>query len=110
MERRRILIDGVPTDVVRDGDELVADDGRRVAIDGAVHLPPVQPTKIVCVHLNYESRRAEFLSTHFHRHPADVYLYDLLLNSSLLGEDLCAELIAQAARAKFAAWAAARCP
>ena len=73
MERRRILIDGVPTDVVRDGDELVADDGRRVAIDGAVHLPPVQPTKIVCVHLNYESRRAEFLAklgpapTYFHK-------------------------------------------
>jgi len=73
VERRRILIDGVPTDVVRDGDELVADDGRRVAIDGAVHLPPVQPTKIVCVHLNYESRRAEFLAklgpapTYFHK-------------------------------------------
>ncbi|MCC6421722.1 MAG: cytidylate kinase-like family protein [Gemmataceae bacterium] len=53
-------------------------------------------------------RRAEFLATHFHRQPGDVYQYDLLLNSSLLGEDLCAELIAQAARAKFAAWATAR--
>jgi cytidylate kinase len=48
-----------------------------------------------------DSRRAEFLSTHFHRQAADVYQYDLLLNSSLLGEDLCAELIAQAARAKL---------
>ena len=36
-------------------------------------------------------------------HPTIVYQYDLLLNSSLLGEDLCAELIAQAARAKLAA-------
>jgi hypothetical protein len=47
-----------------------------------------------------DSRRAEFLKTHFHCQPADVYQYDLLLNSSLLGEELCAELIVQAARAK----------
>ena len=47
--------------------------------------------------------RAEFIDTHFHRQPADVYQYDLLLNSSLLGEDLCAELISQAARAKVVA-------
>jgi len=50
-----------------------------------------------------DSRRAEFIATHFQRHPGDVYQYDLLLNSSLLGEDLCAGLIAQAAQAKLAA-------
>ncbi len=49
-----------------------------------------------------DARRADFISTHFHRQPGDVYQYDLLLNSSLLGEDLCAELMAQAARAKLA--------
>jgi len=49
-----------------------------------------------------DTRRAEFIATHFHRQPGDPYQYDLLLNSSLLGEDLCAELIAQAARAKLA--------
>jgi cytidylate kinase len=49
-----------------------------------------------------DERRAQFITTHFHRQPADVYQYDLLLNSSLLGEDLCAELIARAARAKLA--------
>jgi cytidylate kinase len=48
-----------------------------------------------------DRRRAEFLSTHFHRQPGDIYQYDLLLNSSLLGEEVCAELIAQAARAKL---------
>ena len=48
-------------------------------------------------------RRAEFIETHFHRQPGDPNQYDLLLNSSLLGEELCAELIAQAARAKLAA-------
>ena len=50
-----------------------------------------------------DSRRAEFITTHFHRQPGDIYQYDLLLNTSLLGEDLCAELIAQAARVKTAA-------
>jgi cytidylate kinase len=51
-----------------------------------------------------DSRRAEFLEKHFRCQPADVYQYDLLLNSSLLGEELCAELIAQAARLKQAAF------
>jgi hypothetical protein len=50
-----------------------------------------------------DARRASFISTHFHRQPGDIYQYDLLLNSSLLGEDLCAEQVAQAARAKLAA-------
>lgn len=50
-----------------------------------------------------DSRRAEFIATHFHRKPGDVYQYDLLLNTSLLGEELSAELIVQAARAKEAA-------
>jgi 5-oxopent-3-ene-1,2,5-tricarboxylate decarboxylase/2-hydroxyhepta-2,4-diene-1,7-dioate isomerase len=63
VETRRIVLDGLPTDVLRDGDELVAEDGRRLPLDETVHLPPVRPTKIVCVHLNYESRRAEFGAT-----------------------------------------------
>ena len=73
METRRILLDGVTTTVTREGDELVAPDGRRIPMDEPTHLPPVQPTKIVCVHLNYESRRAEFLAelgpapTYFHK-------------------------------------------
>ena len=50
-----------------------------------------------------DERRAEFLRTHFRRDVSDVYQYDLLLNSTLLGEDLCAELLTQAARAKVAA-------
>jgi cytidylate kinase len=50
-----------------------------------------------------DARRADFIETHFHRRPSDVHQYDLVLNTSLLGEDLCADLIAQAARAKQAA-------
>ena len=73
MERRRILLDGAVTSVVREGDELVAPDGRRMPLDEPVHLPPVTPTKVICVHLNYESRRAEFgaklgvAPTYFHK-------------------------------------------
>jgi cytidylate kinase len=55
-----------------------------------------------------DTRRAEFLTTHFHRQPGQIHHYDLLLNSSFLGEDVCAELIAQAARAKLAAWSKPR--
>ena len=72
METRRILLDGVATEVARDGEELVAADGRRVATDAAVHLAPCEPTKIVCVHLNYESRVKEFLAT---LPPAPTYFH-----------------------------------
>jgi cytidylate kinase len=47
-----------------------------------------------------DQNRAQFIQTHFHRQPGDIYQYDLVLNSTLLGEDACVELIAQAARAK----------
>lgn len=72
-ETRRILLDGYPIEVIKDGDTLVAGDGRTVALDDAVHLSPVEPTKIICVHLNYESRVEEFMTklppapTYFHK-------------------------------------------
>lgn len=62
-EYRRILLDGNPTQVVVDGDQLVAADGRRVSATAAVHLAPVTPTKIICIHLNYQSRVDEFMAT-----------------------------------------------
>ena len=62
-EYRRILLDGAAVEVVRDGDELIAGDGRRATIDDAVHLPPVVPSKIVAVHLNHRSRVHEFQAT-----------------------------------------------
>jgi 5-oxopent-3-ene-1,2,5-tricarboxylate decarboxylase/2-hydroxyhepta-2,4-diene-1,7-dioate isomerase len=73
VETRRILLDGMPTSVTREGGELVASDGRRMPIDEAVHLAPCEPTKIVCIHLNYQSRVKEFLAklpaapTYFHK-------------------------------------------
>jgi 5-oxopent-3-ene-1,2,5-tricarboxylate decarboxylase/2-hydroxyhepta-2,4-diene-1,7-dioate isomerase len=72
METRRILLDGSTTNVVREGDELVAPDGRTMPLDEPVHLPPVTPTKVICVHLNYESRRAEFGAT---LGPAPTYFH-----------------------------------
>lgn len=60
-ETRRILLDGNVVDVVRHGDELVAGDGRTVGVDEATHLPPVVPSSIICVHLNYSSRVTEMM-------------------------------------------------
>jgi len=62
----------VPTPVVREDQELVAPGGLRVPVDDAVHLPPCEPTKIVCVHLNHESRVREFLAT---LPPAPTYFH-----------------------------------
>jgi 5-oxopent-3-ene-1,2,5-tricarboxylate decarboxylase/2-hydroxyhepta-2,4-diene-1,7-dioate isomerase len=61
-EYRRILLDGYAVQVVRRGDDLVAPDGRVVAIKDANHLPPSEPTKIIAVHLNYDSRTKEFMT------------------------------------------------
>jgi 5-oxopent-3-ene-1,2,5-tricarboxylate decarboxylase / 2-hydroxyhepta-2,4-diene-1,7-dioate isomerase len=60
VEYRRILLDGNVVEVVRDGDTLVAADGRRVEAAIATHLAPVEPTKILCCHLNHISRVREF--------------------------------------------------
>ena len=72
-EYRRILLDGYPCEVRREGDTLVAGDGREVGVDEAIHLPPSEPTKIIAVHLNYASRTEEFMTklppapTYFHK-------------------------------------------
>lgn len=47
-----------------------------------------------------DHRRTEFLATHFRRKPNDVHLYDMLLNTSLLGEHRCADIVVAAAHAK----------
>ncbi|MFM7145801.1 MAG: fumarylacetoacetate hydrolase family protein, partial [Actinomycetales bacterium] len=53
--------------------ELTAPDGRTIGIEDAIHLPPVEPTKIIAVHLKYDSRTKEFITrlpaapTYFHK-------------------------------------------
>lgn len=61
-EVRRILDGGVPHWVTPsdDGHELVLGDGRRIEEATASYLPPCDPSKIICIHLNYDSRRVEF--------------------------------------------------
>jgi len=84
-EYRRILLDGYPTVMRSDGNTLRANDGRSVPVDKAVHLPPTEPRKVICVHLNYRSRVDEYMTklpaapTYFHKpvtalsgHGADV--------------------------------------
>ena len=72
-ETRRILVHGAVVETVVDGNDLVAGDGRRVPITEAHHLPPVEPSKILCVHLNHISRVREFqislskTPTYFHK-------------------------------------------
>ncbi|MFE7135363.1 fumarylacetoacetate hydrolase family protein [Streptomyces sp. NPDC057638] len=71
-EYRRILLDGAVVETVREGEWLVARDGRRVAADSAAHLPPVVPSKIIAVHLNHRSRVEEFQTT---LGPAPTYFH-----------------------------------
>ena len=50
-----------------------------------------------------DHRRTDFLATHFHRKPNDIHVYDIILNTSMFGEDRSADLIAAAAKAKMSA-------
>lgn len=64
VERRRILLGGSAFwgTLIEDGDDagkLRLDDGRLIDDGGAVYLPPVNPTKIIAVHISYKSRSME---------------------------------------------------
>jgi 5-oxopent-3-ene-1,2,5-tricarboxylate decarboxylase / 2-hydroxyhepta-2,4-diene-1,7-dioate isomerase len=71
-EIRRIVLDGVATEVRLEGERLRSADGRSVGAEAAVHLPPVTPTKIICCHLNHISRVREFGGT---LPPAPTYFH-----------------------------------
>lgn len=59
VETRRILLDGAVVEVRREGERLIAQDGRSIGCEEAIHLPPAQPSKIICAHLNYWNRVEE---------------------------------------------------
>ena len=62
-EVRHVIKDGSEHWVeFRDG-KIVFADGRTCDEKDVVHLPPCQPTKIICVHVNYISRYYEFNNT-----------------------------------------------
>src|ERR1700722_1989452 len=71
-ETRRVLLDGAIVEVRREADKLVAPDGRRVSPEQVVHLPPVEPSKIICTHLNYRNRLEELKAV---CPPAPNYFY-----------------------------------
>jgi cytidylate kinase len=48
-----------------------------------------------------DAARAAYLFAHLKRQTSDAYSYDLLVNSGRLGEEVAAELVAQAARTKL---------
>jgi 5-oxopent-3-ene-1,2,5-tricarboxylate decarboxylase/2-hydroxyhepta-2,4-diene-1,7-dioate isomerase len=58
--RVRIDVDGVPTWGELDGETIVCDDGHSVAEASAHYLAPVEPSKIIAVHLTYQSRLTEY--------------------------------------------------
>ena len=56
----RVSVDGQPRWGHLDGDEVVLADGTRIEESTAVYLAPVEPTKILAVHLTYRSRVEEY--------------------------------------------------
>ena len=60
IERRRVLHGGSAFwGTMRDDGRLHLDDGRDVDADSASYLPPVNPGKIIAVHISYSSRSFE---------------------------------------------------
>jgi 5-oxopent-3-ene-1,2,5-tricarboxylate decarboxylase/2-hydroxyhepta-2,4-diene-1,7-dioate isomerase len=55
-----VAIDGRPAWGRRDGAVIRLDDGRELSEPDATYLPPVEPSKILAVHLTYRSRVEEY--------------------------------------------------
>ena len=73
IERRRVLHNGSAYwCTALEGGVLRFDDGREFTEADVLHLPPCQPTKIICVHLSYESRGIESRNT---RQPTETPTY-----------------------------------
>jgi 5-oxopent-3-ene-1,2,5-tricarboxylate decarboxylase/2-hydroxyhepta-2,4-diene-1,7-dioate isomerase len=60
LRRVRVAVDGTPAWGRRDGDDIVLEDGRRLPEADAAYLAPVEPSKIIAVHLTYRSRVDEY--------------------------------------------------
>jgi len=58
--RVRVEVDGEPRWGRREGDAIVLDEGTRLHEEDASYLAPVEPTKILAVHLTYRSRIEEY--------------------------------------------------
>jgi 5-oxopent-3-ene-1,2,5-tricarboxylate decarboxylase/2-hydroxyhepta-2,4-diene-1,7-dioate isomerase len=60
LRRVRVAVDGTPCWGRREGDEIVLDGGRAVPEGDASYLAPVEPSKVIAVHLTYRSRVDEY--------------------------------------------------
>jgi 5-oxopent-3-ene-1,2,5-tricarboxylate decarboxylase / 2-hydroxyhepta-2,4-diene-1,7-dioate isomerase len=60
LRRVRVDVDGAPEWGRRSGATITLDDGRTIAEADAIYLAPVQPTKILAVHLTYRTRIDEY--------------------------------------------------
>ena len=60
LRRVRVAVDGTPCWGRREGDDIVLDGGRTVPEGEAAYLAPVEPSKIIAVHLTYRSRLDEY--------------------------------------------------
>jgi 5-oxopent-3-ene-1,2,5-tricarboxylate decarboxylase/2-hydroxyhepta-2,4-diene-1,7-dioate isomerase len=60
LRRVRVTVDGTPAWGCRAGDRIELEDGRTVAESDVTYLAPVQPSKILAVHLTYRSRVDEY--------------------------------------------------
>ena len=60
LRRVRVAVDGTPCWGRRDGDEIVLEGGRAVPEAEVSYLAPVEPSKIIAVHLTYRSRVDEY--------------------------------------------------
>ena len=58
--RVRVEVDGQPRWGRRAGETIVLDDGTEIPEPDALYLAPVEPTKILAVHLTYRSRVEEY--------------------------------------------------
>jgi 5-oxopent-3-ene-1,2,5-tricarboxylate decarboxylase/2-hydroxyhepta-2,4-diene-1,7-dioate isomerase len=58
-EIRRVIFGGSEHWATPESNDLRLSDGRLIAMDEAIHLPPCVPSKIICLHLNYMSRYFE---------------------------------------------------
>ena len=64
--QRRVRVEhaGEPVWGRLEGDEIVLDDGVRIAEASAHYLAPATPSKILAVHLTYRSRVEEYARAH----------------------------------------------
>ena len=87
LERRRVLVGGsafwgTVVEEGRDAGKLRLDDGRLLDAESASYLPPVEPSKIVAVHISYRSRSQE---TRNKDKPTDTPTYFMKPTTALNG-------------------------